>query len=90
MPAMRHPSLTRVVNEGLRLGILLPSTVKTGPSVYSTRLIAAPTHAMSAANRNKPACGMFALSPRYRLLDRDHLMFVDCQACLDRPRECLA
>jgi len=91
MPAMRRPSLTLVVNEALRLGIVKPITVRTGPGVYRTLLAAASTHARSAYVSWLPACGRQDLHAlRYRLLDRDHLMYVDCQACLDMPRERLA
>jgi len=84
MPAMRRPSLTRVVNEGLRLGILRAITVKSGASTYRTLLAAAPTHIRSKRGQ-MPACGRQDLHAlRYRLLDSNHLAYVDCQACLDK------
>lgn len=84
-------SLTRVVQEATRLGITRVVVERTGPNVYRTRLVAAPTHARSIKDRNRPACGL--QDPhvlRWRLLDRDHLAYVDCQGCMDVALSCIA
>jgi hypothetical protein len=84
MPAMRM-SLTGIVNEALRLQVVRHGTERTGASAYRTFLTPAVTHARSAAAPGRPACGLHRMGPvRWRLLDSDDLMYVDCQGCMDQ------
>lgn len=86
----RKPSITRVVQECLRLGLVRTATELTAPSVYRTQVVPALTHARSGTDHTRPACRAYdPHTLRWRLLDRDHLMYVDCQACLDVPLSCL-
>jgi hypothetical protein len=82
-------ALSTVVSEALRLGIVHPVVEHSSLYVYRTRLEAAPTHARRRGTANRPACGLLSVRVwRWRLLDADRLMFVDCQACLDLPVSC--
>jgi hypothetical protein len=83
LPRMRR-SLTTVVSEALRLGIVHPMVEHTSPHIYRTRLAAARTHAKRRGYTNKPACRLMSIQVRrWRLLPADQLAYVDCQACLD-------
>lgn len=89
MPTARR-SLTTVVAEALRLGIVYPITLPMGLNVFRTQLEAAPTHARRAGCVNRPAC--LAIDPkvlRWRLLNVGQLAYVDCQACMDVPMSCV-
>lgn len=80
----QNVSLTRTAQEAVRLGILRIVVRATGRDIYRTQLSAAPTHARSARDRRRPVCGL--VDPdvlRWRLLDRAHLAYVDCQGCMD-------
>lgn len=91
IPKMERPSITAVVNEALRLQVVHHGTERTGRSSYLTFLVPAPTHARSAARTDSPACKLYAVRPiRWRLIGRDGLAFVDCQACMDLPLSCIA
>ena len=88
--AKTRRSLTTVVSEALRLGIVHIVTDHTSPHTYRTRLAAAITHARRRGTVNQPACGVLVVKPvRWRLLGTEQLAFVDCQACMDIPMSCI-
>jgi hypothetical protein len=78
--SQRHPHLTRIVNECLRLGLVEASTSYTGPDIVRTALTAAPVHLLAAPGR--PACPASDPNTRYRVLEDPRLL--DCPACLAR------
>lgn len=75
----RMPPLTRVVEECLRLGLVVRDAIETGPGVRRIQLAAAPIHRRLAPNTTR--CNASRLRPGLRwrtTLDRD---LVDCFAC---------
>jgi len=77
-------SLSRVVNEAIRLGLVFVASEQVFPDVWHTYLAPSLTHMRSRFNPLAPACSRPINSiKRYRLLDHDHLALVDCQACVD-------
>jgi len=90
MPRMT-PRVSRVAMEALRLGIVRPIMVRTGPYTFRTQLAAAPVHAMSATDRSLPACGAEDKDVlRWRLLTREDVAQVDCRDCTELPLSCVA
>lgn len=79
----RFTGLSRVVREAMRVGLVHEDTVRTGPDVVRTILVAAPVHLRHPTLvRGQTACTASAQVPygRFRTLpDRD---LVDCSACL--------
>lgn len=77
-------SLSKVVNEAIRLGLAHVAVDRETPALVRTYLAPALTHARSRFNRVMPACQHPTTTiKRYRLMDRDRLALVDCQACVD-------
>lgn len=77
-------SLTTVVNEASRLGLVYPARNEPGPHQGPWYLAAALVHYRSAADRLTPMCASTARPSkikRYRLVD--DLTLVDCQGCVD-------
>lgn len=78
----RMPHLTRIVNECLRLRLVVRHTEHIWPDVWQTKLAAAPVHLEAGVNR--PACVRPGEVARYRLTD--DIGLIDCKACLDLDR----
>lgn len=75
----RMPHLTRIVNECLRLRLVVRTTRMIAPDVWRIRVIAAPVHLR--AGENRPACiDRPTAVIRYRVTDDSGL--IDCKACL--------
>ncbi len=74
----KMPHLTRIVNECLRLRLLVRIAEQTGPDIWRTRLAAAPVH--RHAIDHQPTCGRDFGMVRFRVSDDPAL--IDCPACL--------
>jgi hypothetical protein len=77
--------LSTVVNEALRLGLVHLVAERTGPAMVLTYLVPAIVHA-HGDRPGEPLCGRPSTTiKRYRLVA--DLVYVDCQACVDRTAE---
>jgi hypothetical protein len=74
-----RPSLTRITQEALRLGLARVITIRIGQGLYRTKLAAAPVH-LDRAEGPGPACHRTD-ALRWRLLGVEHLAYVDCVEC---------
>lgn len=82
-------SLSKVVNEAIRLGLVFVATDHPDgiPALVRTFIVPSLTHVRSRFNRLAPMCARPTNSiKRYRLLDPSHLVLVDCQRCVDVAR----
>lgn len=80
----REPHLTRIVKEAIRVGLVYPGTIRTGPHLIRVQLVAAPVHLRRVPG--VPVCPESQEKPygRYRTLDE--AAWVDCSACLSTLR----
>lgn len=79
-------SLSKVVNEAIRLGLAFVATDHPDgiPALVRTFLVPCLTHLRSRFNPLAPTCSRPTNSiKRYRLLNASALALVDCQACRD-------